>query len=741
MSIFAELKRRNVFRVGIAYVVLGWVVIQVTDTLAPALRLPDWTLSFVALIGLIGFPFALLFAWAFELTPEGIKREEEIDRSESITRSTGRKLDFAIIGLLLVSLGFVVWDAYLKPSETDSTDSASPRAADASAQAGPDTIETVSIAVLPLTNMSAIADNVYFAGGVHEEILTNLAAIESLHVVSRTTAMRYIDTELSIPDIGRELDVRYVVEGSVRRVNDHVRVTVQLIEAAQDKHLWASNYDRELLDVFATQSAVAREISNSLHLTIQPETVSALSDTPTQSVRAYDLYTKAKSIDRSEPESESALLRQAELLEAAVVEDPDFVDAWGFLSEVYDDSHRTITESGWFIQEGEDRQAVEKRFFDKSLRALKKAYALDPENEETLIARAANHVGENYLFPVTIDEHEAQRKAVMDITVEKYPQSARAWIMLGWWYVQNWDPEKAESAFRKAIEVDPLNVGAVVAVLGYYREVSGDQAMTTQLTERLNQIVPTYGDDDAFWGKASMRRRVWPILDAFQETADESLINKYIAVLGEDGAKYLSQYEQGGLGAFALELQNDLEGMLTQSNDLVLPTNATFGEVADHVDYLVVLLSAQRIAGAETSMLETARRILQAEKLPAFHATLTQSWNHVAQAMAHAALGDLDSAGRMADQLVSGRNQYYNAYGIPGFIALAQVDMDRAVALILEEKKNNPTWSGTDNLAVAHWMSRDILVHPQMQAYYVKEGKWIDYLSARVPEYASYRNR
>ena len=255
MKLIDELKRRNVFRVGAAYVLLGWVVVQVTDTVSPALNLPEWTLSFVTWIGIIGFPIALFFAWAYELTPDGIKREGDVDPAESISQATGRKLDMVLIALLAITIGLIAWDTYSRtpddgaraggaPADTGATDDTQPSAD--------------SVAVLPLVNMSAATDNAFFAGGVHEEILTNLSRIDGLRVVSRTTVLRYTNSGLSVKDIGRELDARYIVEGSVRRIADHVRITVQLIDAVNDAHLWARNYDRELVDVFAIQSEVAR---------------------------------------------------------------------------------------------------------------------------------------------------------------------------------------------------------------------------------------------------------------------------------------------------------------------------------------------------------------------------------------------------------------------------------------------------------------------------------------------------
>ena len=199
MKLFEELKRRNVFRAGVAYVVLGWLVVQVTETISPALNLPEWTVPFVIWVGVIGLPFVLFFAWAYEITPDGIKRETEVTRSESITHVTRRKLDVGLLVLFGLAVVLISWELL-----TDSPAIDPPRAdieanADRGASEG---LSADSIVVLPLLNMSAIADNEFFAGGVHEEILTNLSLVDGLRVVSRTTALRYLASDLSLSDIG-----------------------------------------------------------------------------------------------------------------------------------------------------------------------------------------------------------------------------------------------------------------------------------------------------------------------------------------------------------------------------------------------------------------------------------------------------------------------------------------------------------------------------------------------------------
>ena len=290
MSLFEELKRRNVFRVGIAYLVLGWVVIQITDTVAPALNLPDWTLALVTWIGIIGFPFAVLIAWAFELTPEGIKREHEVDRSQSITHVTGRKFDFAIIGLLVVALGFVVWDAYL--SELDEVlVTETPVEAIEPAPVEEALTATASIAVLPFVNMSSDSEQEYFSDGLSEEILNLLTRISGLKVIARTSSFVFKGKNEDVRTIGQMLDVSTVLEGSVRKSGERVRITAQLIDVSDGAHLWSETYDRTLTDIFAVQDDVAAAIIDALQIHVGANPTRGR---PTDNAEAYALFLEAR---------------------------------------------------------------------------------------------------------------------------------------------------------------------------------------------------------------------------------------------------------------------------------------------------------------------------------------------------------------------------------------------------------------------------------------------------------------
>jgi TolB-like protein len=246
LNFFEELKRRNVFRVGIAYLIGGWLLIQVADIVLENIGAPAWVMQAIFLLTALGFIVAVFFAWAFEATPEGIKRESEADRSQSITAVTGRKLDRAIIVLLVAGLGYFVWES---------------RFATRAPVTGP---MEASVAVLAFENMSPDPANAYFAEGISEEILNVLAAVDGLRVASRTSAFSFADTDTPIPEIAAQLGVAHVLEGSVRKQGSRVRITAQLIDAANDQHLWSDIYDRDLHDIFLVQEEIAAAISDAL---------------------------------------------------------------------------------------------------------------------------------------------------------------------------------------------------------------------------------------------------------------------------------------------------------------------------------------------------------------------------------------------------------------------------------------------------------------------------------------------
>ena len=305
-------------RVGIAYVIVWWVTIQVTDTVAPAINLPEWSLLLVIGLGAVGLPFVLLLAWVFELTPEGIKRESEVDRTGSVTRSTGRKLDFFIIAFLLVALSFVVVDQYILEENTGAL-----TAKDSPEPIQQQDVSYDSIAVLPFQNMSSDPEQEYFSDGISEELLNSLAKFKNLSVAARTSAFAFKGQHQDITEIGKKLKVATVLEGSVRRSGSRLRVTAQLIDVTNGYHLWSETYERELVDVFALQDDLTKAIVSALKVHLDTGENQAQKSAVT--VDAYDNYLKG--IHQVRLRRADALVSAIIYFEQAIELEPEFADA------------------------------------------------------------------------------------------------------------------------------------------------------------------------------------------------------------------------------------------------------------------------------------------------------------------------------------------------------------------------------------------------------------------------------
>jgi TolB-like protein len=307
---FDELKRRNVFRVAAAYAVVGWLAIEVIDTLAPRMGMPDWVPGFVILLVLIGFPIALLFSWAFEMTPEGIKKTAEVEVDESITSTTGQRINYVII----TALAAVVLVQQFAPA-LSKISPFSETVANAKA---------IAIAVLPFADLSPNGDQEYLGDGVAEEILNVLAGVDGLKVTSRTSAFAFKEQNRAIPEIASILGVSHVVEGSIRKQNDRVRITAQLIDVADDSHLWSETYDSNLDDIFRLQDEIAVQISSALSTNLNLALPTVVRETREWNVGAYELYLKARQLVVARQDYDEVV----ELTAAAIKLEPEFADAW-----------------------------------------------------------------------------------------------------------------------------------------------------------------------------------------------------------------------------------------------------------------------------------------------------------------------------------------------------------------------------------------------------------------------------
>ena len=356
-----ELKRRNVYRAAVAYGVVAWFLTQLTTQIFPFFEIPNSAVRFVVIALAVGFPIAMLLSWLYELTPEGIVRTEDLDpaQARSVQRASGRILDFIIIGVLLLVIAMMIVGR--RPFYRQTGESISQK----------------SIAVLPFENLSRDPDNAYFADGIQEEILTRLAGIADLKVISRTSTQQYQSKPGNLAEIAKQLGVANILEGSVQKAGDQVRVNVQLVNAQTDSHLWAETYDRKLTDIFGVESEIAKGIAESLQAKLTGREEQALAVKPTNNPEAYDAYLRGLAFDARYSSHLDHVLDAEKAIgfyERAVQLDPNFVVAWARLSRlsslVYLNRYDTATGARG----------------DAAKRALENAQKLEPNSPETLLA-------------------------------------------------------------------------------------------------------------------------------------------------------------------------------------------------------------------------------------------------------------------------------------------------------------------------------------------------------------------
>ena len=319
MSLLTELKRRNVFRVAVAYTVIAWVLAQVADLAFDTFGTPDWVGKTVLFLLTLGFPLALFFAWAFELTPEGIKKEKDVDRSQSVTHQTGRKLDRLIIGVLVVAVGLLLVDKFV-PQE---------RASVPVVQSSGEVVTDKSVAVLPFVAMSSGPDDEYFADGLTEEILNSLARLPELLVTARTSAFAFKNTDVSVPEIARQLGVAHIVEGSVRRSGEQLRITAQLIRASDGFHLWSETYDRSSADSLGVQGEIAGKVAAALDVVLDQEELARMRTSGLRNPEAFIAYQKgAEAAAQAHEDTQSGqtekLIIANQFLDQVIALEPDF---------------------------------------------------------------------------------------------------------------------------------------------------------------------------------------------------------------------------------------------------------------------------------------------------------------------------------------------------------------------------------------------------------------------------------
>jgi TolB-like protein/Tfp pilus assembly protein PilF len=432
MSLFEELKRRNVIRIGILYLIAAWLLLQLTDVLSSLLPVPESTGSLVFLLLVLGFFPVVIFAWVFEMTPDGLKREVDIDRSQSVTPETGKKINTVIVVLLVLAIGGMIADRLIPETSVDSetVDAAVVEAPEVSPPAGALPTDR-SIAVLPFADLSQDQDQQYFTDGLSEELLNLLMRVDDLEVASRTSSFAYRGSTLGIPDIAQALKVGHILEGSVRKDGNRIRITAQLIKAGTDRHLWSENFDRELTDIFAIQDEIANAIVNALTGELGMAGEKAVTvEVATENLDAYELYLTARELFiRRDQLSESI-----RLFRKAVELDPEFARAWAGLAAVeaiiYD----------YVFDDDIDH-------FPLAKEAAEIAISLDPDS--SLALAVLGSLASDWEFDL-IGAAE-----YYDAALENDPNIASTWLWLGLDLMTVGYVDEAMAAFQKCMDVDP----------------------------------------------------------------------------------------------------------------------------------------------------------------------------------------------------------------------------------------------------------------------------------------------
>jgi len=419
LNFFAELKRRNVYKVAVTYAVVAWLLIQVATQVLPIFEIPNWGIRLIVLLIVVGFPIALVTAWAFEITPEGIKRTEDVDPALEAQEKSHTWIYVALIAALL-STGLFFLGRF----------TASPK------QSGLANIPSKSIAVLPFDNLSEEKGNAYFAEGVQDEILTRLAKVADLKVISRTSTQHFKSSPENLPEIAQQLGVAHIVEGSVQKANDQVRVNVQLINALTDAHLWAETYDRKLTDIFAVETEIAKTVADVLKAKLTGSEQHVIAARPTENAEAHQLYLKGRFFWNKRTGSD--LKKSIDYFEQAIAVDPSYALAYAGVADAY------VFLPGYTA--GTPRDC-----YPKAVAAAKKALELDDTLAEARTSLAIAVWLYDFDFSQAIREFQHAIELNPNYAIAHQQYGNITLLALG-----RFDDVIAEG--KRAIELDPLSL-------------------------------------------------------------------------------------------------------------------------------------------------------------------------------------------------------------------------------------------------------------------------------------------
>jgi TolB-like protein len=569
----------------------------------------------ILLMLVIGFVPALILAWAFELTPDGIKLEKDVVRGESITRKTSRKLDYVIIVSLGLSLGYFIWESrfeqktaeYESAIESISYDESPATITAIPVQAPVGDVDRNSIAVLPFANRSADSGDIYFTDGIHDDLLTQLSRIDDFSVISRTSVMEYRDTTKNLRDIARELGVANVMEGSVQRAGERVRINVQLIDANTDEHLWAEIYDRELTtdNLFDIQSEIAQAIAGALKATLSASELASVADAPTDNVEAYDLYLQARRFAQNETSNDYKIAMA--LYEEALVLDPEFKLAWIGLADIHMTNYWVY--GGDLVNRELAREAIESARsidpdfaelymaeghywywgfldYERALYNLEKAIDMMPGNDEAYMWRgwASRRAGQ-----------WEQARLSMQNSLKLNPRVSFNWheYALTLMYLHRY--EEANEAAEQARKLDPESFRVRTTQARIFLQASGDIKAATKETIGV-QHTEEYGIFEAFMQLNLFARRYEEALEAARNIPGELEIQREEIYLRESWA------------ALILHLMGRQEEARKAGNAALFRLNSLRAELGE--DYRLDLAEAQ-VRAIQGTDIEKVRALIQ----------------------------------------------------------------------------------------------------------------------------------
>ncbi|MEP1306499.1 MAG: tetratricopeptide repeat protein [Balneola sp.] len=688
-----ELKRRNVFKVAVAYAIAGWLIIQIVTVIEAPLNIPDWFDTVVIVFVGIGFPLALIFAWAFELTPEGIKKSKEVEITESVTDRTGKKLNGVIISVLSIALFFVVVERIFFAKASILED------AELSTE-----IETASIAVLPFVNMSSDEENEYFSDGLSEELLNALAKVNEMKVAGRTSSFKFKGQNENLTEIGGELGVANILEGSVRKSGNRLRITAQLIRVSDGFHMWSETYDREFTvdNIFDIQEEISLHVMEELKVRLLPEDEAQLAARPTMDIEAYNAFLEAtqREITYQPEDLEFAIQKYKE----AIRIDPTFAEAYARLAIAYNNLH-----SNGNISAEEVKILVREN--------AEMAISLDKD-----LGKAHQALSVYYGF----EQNFEKREDILKTAVELAPNDASIRMAYGGALGRNNKVEEAQEQLFQAYELDPLSADISNSYARYLVNTENryDEAMV--IIDRNIKRTPDY--NGSYYSKAWLLRDVpYGELDnaftfayeAYQNNPEDMDFMWMVSDIARDlnmlnlaeyfGEKISEKYPDNHAGRRNLLKTSQVRGDFERTKEIVDELVEIYGERT--IEFFVVELTAyyysikdyEKAAELWTNLHpeffsnpESKIKNIDQQTAAIFVNVLLeqQGKNAEAELLANKICTYKDQ--RLEEMLESGRTEIYNELDVKLFCQIASEQYDEAVAAMekfyfeLNSKANFP---------------------------------------------------